>query len=509
MKIFKPMLLLLFFGSIQNPLQSQAPANHVLMMVKFANNVTVQEENASKRAYHVTQLDSTVLTKVRLWAIPDSILNRYSNGLSGVMSSIETSYNAQGTIRASTDSFATIRLNTITPGVQSCFNPQFSAGCVSNPYYKTRVAIIDSGLDTAIAARNPTLNPFFNKNLSRNFSTIGETTDSLDIRDRVGGHHGAVIADIIGQVWLKNGMRGMNQGQEILMLRVFDSTGKATPWGLVKSLDYSLQKKVDLVNISLNWRVPKQNQESKTTVLQQIFWQLADSNIIVIASAGNNNPNGQDIDRNFPIDSMLWLPGKLWYGKPVSSRNPLLTVAATTCRDELAKFSNFGTTSVKVAALGENIPARGNSDTLKYYSGTSMSSAIVAGLVGLRIARIMPANRGQTAFLNWTLDDCGKLVGGYVILLSKEDDIIKEKLHLKVYPNPVKDDIQIEFELDAKNIITLQLQDLFGRVLQTKTIDGFSGANQVRWQLPSLASGLYLLNLKINQTVISRKISLF
>jgi Subtilase family/Secretion system C-terminal sorting domain len=511
MKNFKPMLFLSFGAMLPNLLWSQAPASPVLMMIKFRNNIPFQEVDSLKRAYSATQLDSTVVTNVKLWSIPDSILNRYS-GLGGTMSRIETSYNAQGNIKASTDSLATIRLNTITPEGQACFNPVFP--CVSNPNYPVKIFVIDSGIDTMLAVRNELLNKYFNKNLSRNFSGIGnDALDLLNIQDKKG--HGTVISHIISQVMAKNYLIGTRWGQELIMLRIFDSTGAASQWGVVKSLSYALEQKAQVVNMSINWQIKKYVNLYQTTILQQIFWQLRDSNILVVASAGNN---AHDIDRHLSTDSILYMPGNIGFDGlnnevPVS----LVTVAATNCKDSLASFSNWGTRSVPAAALGVKIPAIDHTGVSSFFSGTSMSSAIVAGLVASRVAQVSTGSRNIYNIKNLLVRDCcGNSRAGLLgmvqfgcTILSEEEAIHPEKLSLKIYPNPATDEIHVNFELNSNSNVQLLLQDLLGRTIQTRMVQGYSGKNTIEWRLAQpLSTGLYLLTLKINQFSTTQKIKI-
>lgn len=507
MKILKPTLLLFLFLAIQKTTLAQSTA---LMMIKFRADVPFQEIDSLKRAYEATQLDSTTTTNVRLWSIRNP--NNYG-GLAGTMTRIETSYNAQGNVKASTDSLASIRLNTVTPGVQSCFKPQFPATCVSNPSYPVRIAVIDSGMDTVLAVQDADLNRFFNKNLSRNFSMIGnDAPDSLNIQDKKG--HGTVVTHLIAQILAKNGLFDVSRGQEILMLRVFDPNGYASQWGVVKALDYAIQQKVQIVNMSLNWTTKKHRASANPTILNRIFAQLHDEKILVIASAGNDATN---IDRDWSVDSLAYMPANVGYDThlnlpPLS----LYTVAATDCRDELASFSNFGATSVPAAALGVNIPAKDNTRLWKYFSGSSMSSAIVAGLAAAKVARtaIKPDNSQLRDLLRL---DCGinrsSLTGRVqfgVTLLSDQKEIPVESLHLNVYPNPTTDKIRIQFELDSDNSVHLKLQNGLGHTVQAETMQGYWGKNELEWRFaPTLPSGFYVLVVQIKDKFVSYPISVF
>jgi Subtilase family/Secretion system C-terminal sorting domain len=511
MKIFNRMLTMLFFWSIQTQLQGQEP---VLMMIKFKSDVPWREIDSLRKAYQGTQLDSTVTTNVRLWSIPTQIQTKYS-GLSGILNDIETSYNAHGNVgasstKAATDSLATIAVNAVSPGVRTCFNPTFSSMCISNPNHPSKIAVIDTGIDSAVAVQNPDLSLFFNKKLSRNFSSLRNApADLLDIRDRVG--HGTSMCHIIAQIWAKNGLLGKSIGQEIIMLRIFDENNHASQWSLVKALDFVLQEQIPVVNMSLNWQTKKHNNVYNTTILQQIFEQLKRNSTLVIASAGND---GKNIDRDWSTDSIAYMPGNMGYnGNTNTVPSSLYTVAATACNDSVARFSNWGLSSVPAAVLGWNVLALDHTNVLKYSSGTSVSAAIIAGLVGAKGAH-HPTRMNNTQLRDLLRFDCGKdkpqlngMVQFGITLLSDQAEGNLIPTELKIFPNPVTDLLQIRFHLNSKKEVQIVLQDVFGRVIQLQKWEANGGENALAWRIsPTLASGLYVLTLKTNHFFITQKI---
>jgi len=89
------------------------------------------------------------------------------------------------------------------------------------------------------------------------------------------------------------------------------------------------------------------------------------NNIIFVASAGNNG------------NSVLIYP---------SAYNNVIRVAATNNSDNKAYFSNYGTT-VDISAPGQQIPTTTLSGSYGYDTGTSPSSPIIAGILGLMWSR--------------------------------------------------------------------------------------------------------------------------
>jgi thermitase len=101
--------------------------------------------------------------------------------------------------------------------------------------------------------------------------------------------------------------------------------------------------------------------------LQQAISRADTAGHLFVAAAGNNGSNN-DTTPSYPA----------------SYNNPnIISVSATDDRDTLASFSNFGATTVDLAAPGVNILSTLPDNRYASYSGTSMATPYVTGVAAL------------------------------------------------------------------------------------------------------------------------------
>ena len=75
-----------------------------------------------------------------------------------------------------------------------------------------------------------------------------------------------------------------------------------------------------------------------------------------------------------------------------------------------------------------------------------------------------------------------------------ENEIVND---LRVYPNPVDDELNISFGVNSAQDVTIQIQDLMGKVTQRNFIQANEGSNLVFVNTSELAAGLYFLQIQV------------
>jgi hypothetical protein len=72
-------------------------------------------------------------------------------------------------------------------------------------------------------------------------------------------------------------------------------------------------------------------------------------------------------------------------------------------------------------------------------------------------------------------------------------------MKLVAYPNPTTGSLYVNFSLSTKQTLSLDVIDIYGRVVGRKTIHANAGSNQTTISLTEAAAGLYVVRLQNDQ----------
>ncbi|MEP0985574.1 endonuclease [Ekhidna sp.] len=100
--------------------------------------------------------------------------------------------------------------------------------------------------------------------------------------------------------------------------------------------------------------------------------------------------------------------------------------------------------------------------------------------------------------------------GGSVTVTKLNEVQIPDEIQvvhgLKVYPNPVVDELIVSINGDEGDIGVIRLMDMNGRVLMIKNENIVEGVNEIRLDLNNLENGLYLLSIDLGEELVTRRI---
>ncbi len=204
--------------------------------------------------------------------------------------------------------------------------------------------------------------------------------------------HGTHVAGVIGAKGNNStGMAGIMWLTNMMALKVCDANGSCDVGAEIAAIDYAINMKnnhgvnVRVMNASFGGGGYEPNE-------YEVIDRANEAGILFVAAAGNGGEDGV-ADNN---DVMPMYPAS--YDLP-----NIISVAATDQDDKRVSFSNFGPTSVDVAAPGTYIFSTVPNWWTMYYgyghlemfSGTSMATPHVTGLAGLLSAYYSHFTHGQ------------------------------------------------------------------------------------------------------------------
>jgi serine protease len=201
------------------------------------------------------------------------------------------------------------------------------------------------------------------------FNAITKTCDPLD-----DNNHGTHVAGTIGGSGNNSvGVSGVNWTTAIMGAKFLDSTGTGSSADAVNAIEFAIQaRNVFAATGAANVRVLSNSWGSNgfSQALLDEVNRAGANGMLFVAAAGNDSSNN-DVVPFYPAN----------YAAP-----NVVSVAATDNTDQLASFSNFGS-SVHLAAPGVNILSTTIGNTYQYFSGTSMATPHVSGSATLILSK--------------------------------------------------------------------------------------------------------------------------
>jgi subtilisin family serine protease len=194
--------------------------------------------------------------------------------------------------------------------------------------------------------------------------------------------HGTHIAGTIGAVGNNNsGVTGVMHKVKLMALKASDENGDLPEDAILSAIDYAIKKGARVINASFTRPGPCSKAEYNALSLANA------AGVMVLAAAGNQNSDSdKDGNRVFPAGYSVDTSPDCGPALP-----NVIAVAAINQKGDKASFSNYGASSVQIAAPGENINSTKPGTTsathgYEFLSGTSVAAPHVTGVVGLLLS---------------------------------------------------------------------------------------------------------------------------
>jgi subtilisin family serine protease len=330
--------------------------------VHFRNGISMETQQSVENKYRLTEIRSFLLTRARLYAISDGNASTVIPNLRREPSVKFADFNRRHSLQSI--SLNEPRLNDqwyLKNRGQTVNNQSGKTGAdvewvsALNQYVPRKKRVVVSVIDTGISADHPELTDQLAYMPAEVSGADGIDDDGLGLlminTDGILLIMTTTRPTSTGTVprWreslplirvIRLGMSGVAPNAVILPMRVFNEYGGgATDDRVLSALGYSISGGVRIINLSLG------KGSAFSYPIQDALYNLErDYDVLMVCAAGNGDYYG----RGMNLDQSAFYPAS-YLG------NAILSVASTDQNNELSPFSNYGKTSVDLAAPGSNM----------------------------------------------------------------------------------------------------------------------------------------------------------
>jgi len=185
------------------------------------------------------------------------------------------------------------------------------------------------------------------------------------------GDHGTHVAGIIAADRENNlGARGVADNVKIIPLRTVPN-GDERDKDVANAIYYAVNNGAKVINMSFG-----KHYSPERAAVEKAIRYAQKKGVLIVHAAGNDREN-KDLVDNYPTRKFIKGKKEAWNVIEVGANSRYLN------ENLMAKFTNYGETSVDLFAPGVYVYSTLPNNTYKESSGTSMSAPVVSGVAAL------------------------------------------------------------------------------------------------------------------------------
>jgi subtilisin family serine protease len=199
--------------------------------------------------------------------------------------------------------------------------------------------------------------------------------------------HGTHVAGTIGAMGGNSiGVAGVNWNIQMVGLKFLSASGSGATTGAINAVNYFTDAAIratgveDFIATNNSW-----GGGGYSAQMNDAIGRAAQKDILFIAAAGNSALNN-DVQATYPAN---------YSTTAIAGYEAVVSVASLTNTGGLSSFSNYGATTVDIAAPGSSIYSTLPGGRYGTYSGTSMATPHVTGAVALYAAENPDASAAE------------------------------------------------------------------------------------------------------------------
>ena len=514
-------LLLITFLCLNLTAQTSSyHANRIL--VSFKSGVSESSKTNLQNAYSASEVYRFPDSDIRVWEIASfpvnysylgqntTLLNintvNQSARQNAEVESVEYDYLMEFNVNKSNDDIQ-------NPGTSYDCNGSFNITEMSGNF-PTKLSIIDTGFSPNDTDDGTSY--FFNIEQHAGYNYVANSSNYNDDND-----HGTHIASIVNHVsHSAASVDPLNSYTQYQMQKAFDANGNAYLSDVIEAIGESIANGINILNFSFSYRAPEP--VGYPTPMQRVLAAAENANILIIAAAGNDYgvDNDQANIKNYPAS----------FDYP-----NILSVASVSCDGSLSAFSNYGATTIDIAAPGEYIEGAGVDSEIALLSGTSQASAIISGVANMLASHMSSFDYAQVkcAILSSAQSSDalqGKVLSNGIVdaeaalnmlyncstsgeapvlgLTSRSSSKSNFSTDFAAYPNPAQAISHVQFNADSNEPVAYRLIDMTGRIVLNGTTQTSLGQNVITLEnLNTLQNGVYVIQVQNSTLELQQKIN--